>query len=238
MASLSLTDCAIWVGALDLSTEHNQVSLESRAAELDATTFGSGGWTARRGGLKSVSLNHQGFTNYAEPDATLSTNFLVTEVVTVSPTGAVGTVAYTFEGKRFNYQPIGGTVGEMAGFSGTAMGANGVDGLVRSTIIRPKASVSATGNGTAQQLGAVSASQYMYAALHVLSAGTTLTILVESDDASDFVGATTRATIGPITSAGGTWVTRVAGPITDTYWRMRISAITGTFSIAGVIGIQ
>jgi hypothetical protein len=37
---------------------------------------------------------------------------------------------------------------------------------------------------------------------------------------------------------GGTWGTRVAGPITDPWYRLRVTAITGTHTIACVAGIR
>jgi hypothetical protein len=45
-------------------------------------------------------------------------------------------------------------------------------------------------------------------------------------------------TFGPITTVGGTWGTRVAGAITDTWWRLRVTAITGTFQIACAAGFK
>jgi hypothetical protein len=72
----------------------------------------------------------------------------------------------------------------------------------------------------------------------VFSAGTTITVQVQSDDNAGMSSPTTVATIGPITVVGGTWMTPIAGPITDTYYRMNVSAITGTFSVAGAIGIR
>jgi hypothetical protein len=92
--------------------------------------------------------------------------------------------------------------------------------------------------GTGYQLGAVAATQYLYGALHIFTAGTTITVVLESDDNAGFSSATTRATLGPLTTTGGTWATRVAGAITDDYYRFRVTAITGTFSVAGSAGIK
>ena len=62
-------------------------------------------------------------------------------------------------------------------------------------------------------------------------------LTIESDDNGSFTSATTRATIGPLTATGGTWVTRVAGAITDDYYRFNVTAITGTFSVGAAFGI-
>jgi hypothetical protein len=117
------------------------------------------------------------------------------------------------------------------------LGTNGV-GVVRGGVAKAKGNVSSTGaTGSVQQLGDVAANEFLYATLHVFSAGTTITVQVQSDDNSGFSSPTTRATFSGVTTAGGNWVTRVAGAITDTYWRFNVSAVTGTFSIAGAIGI-
>ncbi|HEY9416720.1 MAG TPA: hypothetical protein VIQ30_18350, partial [Pseudonocardia sp.] len=86
-------------------------------------------------------------------------------------------------------------------------------------------------------VGAVASGQFAYAALHVFSAGTTMTVQVQSAATVGFASPTTRGTFSAATAVGGLWLTRVAGPITDTYWRLNVSAITGTFQVAGVIAI-
>jgi hypothetical protein len=112
-------------------------------------------------------------------------------------------------------------------------------GGVRGRVMKTKAVVSATGaTGTAQQLGAVASGQYLYAAFHEFVAGTTITGVLESNVDNTFGSPTTRITFGPITTQGGTWGTRVAGPITDTWYRLRITAITGSHTIACVAGIK
>ena len=101
------------------------------------------------------------------------------------------------------------------------------------------ATVSATGaTGTGVQVGTVAAGQYLYASFHVFTAGTTITAVLESDNASNFATAATQMTFGPYTTTGGRWGVRVAGPITDDYYRFRITTITGSFVIAGAAGIR
>ena len=126
----------------------------------------------------------------------------------------------------------------MAGFELASKGSS-IYGAVGGVLSVAKQTVSTTGaKGTAVEIGAISAAQFLYATLHVFSAGTTITVIIESDDNGSFTSATTRATLGPVTARGGTWLTRVAGPVTDTFWRMNVSAVTGSFVVAGAIGIQ
>ena len=110
---------------------------------------------------------------------------------------------------------------------------------MRGQLAKAKGNVSATGQlGSVLNLGAPTSTQYVYATLHVFSAGATITVEVQSDSSAGFGTPTTRGTIGPITARGGTWMTRVAGPFAaETHWRMNVSAVTGTHSVAGAIAV-
>jgi hypothetical protein len=239
MATFAFVDATTWIGGYDMTTDLNQVALNISADELDVTTFGSGGYRSRIAGLRTVEANFNGFwqAGTGTVDPTVFTDLAVVDrVVTMAPAATETSAAYMWQGGSFTYSPFG-QIGEATPFTLGYKGTNGV-GCVRGQVAKAKGNVSATGaTGSGLLLGAVSSTQFLYSTLHVFSAGTTITIQVQSDDNAGFSSPTTRATIGPITTAGGTWATRVAGPFTDTYWRWNVSAITGTFSIAGAIGI-
>lgn len=237
MATFAFDDATIWVAGYDFTTDLNQITLNISAEELDSTTFGAGGFRSRVGGLRSVDAQLAGFWQ-STPDSEAFTNLGGTtdRVVTVAPDSAETTPAYLFQAKQFTYEAFG-SVGDLTPFTLGAMGSNGV-GVVRGQVAKAKGNVSATGaTGSGVNLGAVGASQYLYATLHVFTAATTLTVIVESDDNGSFTTPTGRGTFGPVTTTGGTWMTRVAGPITDTWWRFNVTGITGTFQIAGAIAI-
>ena len=240
MVEFALVDAATWIGGYDFTGDLNQIGLQVSAEELDATTFGSGGFRKRAAGLRSVQASLNGFwssATSAAPDPQVMPDLGVTDrVVTMAPDDAEGSVAYFFQGAKFSTQMFG-QIGELTPFSVEVMGTDKA-GLVRGQVLKAKGNVNSTGaTGTALQVGAVASGQYLYAAFHVFSAGTTITAVLESDEDNTFATATTRATFGPITTTGGTWATRVAGPITDTWYRLRVDAVTGTFQIAGVAGI-
>jgi hypothetical protein len=111
---------------------------------------------------------------------------------------------------------------------------------VRGRLAAAKQTVSATGAlGTGLNLGALSASQYLYATLHVFAdaaSAVSLTVAIQSDDNSGFTTPTTVATVASSGGGGGTWITKVAGPITDTWFRFNVTAIGATLSLAGAIG--
>lgn len=240
MGSFALVDATTWVAGYDFTTNLNQMSISAEAEQLDSTTFGGGGWRSRAGGLKSVQAQLAGFWESAAsaaPDPQAFPDLGVADrVVTMAPTAAEGSVAYFAQLGKFGYQMFG-QVSELTPFSLSMTGTNGA-GLVRGQVAKAKGTVSAIGaTGSVVQLGTVAAGQYLYAALHTFSAGTTLTLQVQSAATVGFASPTVRGTFTAATTVGGLWLARVAGPITDAYYRLNVSAVTGTFQIAGAIGV-
>lgn len=239
MSTLALTNCFAYVAGYDFTSDSNTLQLQLDAAALDATTFGSSGWMENKAGLKSTAFNMGGFWQSAATDAVDPQAFGglgVSRVVTFGPTQTEGEVAYFFRAMKSQYV-LGGDIGTLMPFTVAAVGSDGV-GAVRGALIKKRGTVSTTGaTGTALELPAVAADESVYVALHVFSAGTTITVDVESDSTSDFESATKQGTF-TVTAAGGYWMTPKAGAITDTHWRLNVSAITGSFIIAAAIGIR
>lgn len=138
-------------------------------------------------------------------------------IITVCPTdGTDGEICYASKYVT-NYTPIDGTVGDVAGFSVSAQG----DSQLMHGYILKNCATAVTGNddGTAYQLGAVSATQKVIAALHVYEIdGGTLTVKCESDDAEGFPSTIARITFTGATDPTSEWK-EVAGAITDDWWR-------------------
>lgn len=239
MATLVLDDATIWVGGYDFTGDANQISLNVTVDQLDVTTFGSK-FRQRIGGLRDVQSQVAGLWSSgtsAAPDPHLFPDLGVADrVVTMSPAKAEGSVAYMFRAGKFGTQMFG-NIGDAVPFTLDLQGTNR-EGLIRGQVVKAKANVSTTGaTGTAAQLGEVAAGQFLYAAFHVFTAGTTITAVLESAADDEFTSATTRAMFGPITTTGGTWAARVAGPVTDTWYRLRVTAVTGTFQVAAAAGV-
>lgn len=240
MGSFIMLDCTTHVGGYDFTTDMNELSMTMEVDDQENTTFGGGGYKSRVGGLKDVKADLKGYwqsgtTSAVDPQ--VFSNLAVSQVITVTPAGVAAEAAFMFNAAHFSYEILGG-VGDVAPFTAN-MSSTGGAGSIRGQLAKAKGNVSATGAlGSVVNLGAASSTQYLYAAFHVFSAGTTITVQVQSDDNAGMSSPTTVATIGPITTVGGTWMTPVAGPITDTYYRMNVSAITGTFSVSGAIGIR
>lgn len=243
MTVVALLNAFCYVHAHDFTGDGNAMTFTGDVAENDATTFRSQGWkTFGPGGLKNGTLGMGGFWQSAATDAVDPVMWadlaIPDRVATFGDIETEGSPAYMWQGGHYKYD-LGGTIGELAPFTLEARNTNR-DGVVRGQLAAAQQVENATGVlGSAVQLTTVGAAQFLYATLHVLGTpGTTVTVQLQSDDNAGFTSPTTRATIGPLTTAGGTWTPRVAGAFADNYFRFNISAITGSFLLAGAIGVQ
>lgn len=241
MAVQVLTDALVLVNGADLSGYSNKVSVDAMVDELDATTFASGGWSEKVGGLAASEFMVEGFWDAGssvKPDDRLWTDLGTVAAWTATPAAAVGTVAY-FGNVLSGSHVVGGDVGTLAPFAARGMGSGRV--IQGQLLHSPGTARTATGTTTGVQLGALSSSQAMYAALHVCSvAGTTPSIDVTLQSASSQGGSYTDritfTTADDVTSE----LLSYAGAQTNTWWRVSYT-ISGTgpsflFAVAAGIG--
>jgi hypothetical protein len=245
MTATVLTDATIYADGFDYTTHANSVELSAEVDDQDITTFGGNGWKQLTGGLRECSASCDIFWQSAavdSPDGVDAENFShlghAGFPFSVGPTRTEGDTAYFFKASSYNYELLG-DVGDV---STSSLQVSGTDtqGLIRGKWAKIKGNVSAVGAiGSAVNLGAVSSTQFVYAVFHIFSVGTTLSWKLESDTSSGFATpANVGSTQGPFTTRGGTYMTRVAGPITDSWFRFNLTACTGTFSVAGAIAVQ
>lgn len=244
MSQLVLTQSKLFAAGYDFSGDLRAIALRLGADQKDATNFASGGTRKRLAGLKTGSFALEGYWNAASAavaaDDTLFGNIGLTGIpVTIIPqTGAEGEVCYSGNFDFADYVP-GAKVGDMFEFS-----SNGetTSEIARGTLLHNAARASG-GNGTIYQVGAVSATQKAYAALHILaltpSGSPTFTCKIQSAALVGFGSPTDRITFTSAAAVGGQWATPIAGPITDAFWRIvytltNISSITFAVSL----GIQ
>jgi hypothetical protein len=244
MAKFTLQNVRLFVSGADLTTVNNKVELSAEVEDQDATAFSPSGpaWTEVLAGLRMTEASAEGQWEAGDLTKVDNVSFAglgVSTPWTVCPVGAnVGDLAWLTAMMRTSYS-LGDAVGEVAPWSADGKGSWP---LVRGLIAHPPGTTrTTTGTGTITQLGAVAAGQSLYAGLHVLSvAGTTpaITVTIQSAAAVGFASPTTRLTFTSANSVGGE-VLRVAGPITDQYYRANWS-ITGTtpsFLFASSFGI-
>lgn len=247
MAKQVLLNVRTFAGGADLTGQSNKVEIGAEVEDKDATPYrpvGQGGWKEILGGLASVSITGSGQWEAGDPglvdDATWAAIQRRAPVPwTICPLSAAeGELAYATTALTTSYKQ-GEAVGEVAPWEANASG-NGL--ATRGTVMHsPGTARTATGDGTGAELGALAAGQRMLAVLHVLSAsGTTpeLTVSVESDADNTFSAPTVRGTFDMADSPGGQALT-VAGPVTDTWWRLSwvISGTTPSFLFVASLGI-
>lgn len=237
MATFVIKDTRLLVGGLDVSGSINECGVTYQAEIKDATVMNPNGARDKRSGLMDVALDHRGFWEDEPDEALFNAINGAEQIITAAPESAlVGGVGYSFKAQQASYAP-GARVGEMFGF---AVRAEGKGKLVRGTILL-NGTLTATGNTSPTLLGAVSAAQKVYAAMHVLAvAGTapTLNVKLQSDDASGFLSPIDRITFAQVTQPGAQFLSAV-GPITDTYWRVQytIAGTSPSFLVLVNVGI-
>lgn len=245
MAKTILTGVRLFTGGVDLTGVSNQVDVSCEAEVKDTTNFASGGWKEGLAGLCSTEIKAGGQWEAGDTSMVDDATWADLGGVgpwTICPVGAaVGDLAYLTSAMRANYS-LGGAVGDVAPWKSDAQGSWP---LVRGSVAHPPGTArTATGNGTAVNLGAVTAGQRIYAAVHVLSVSGTgtpsVTVTIESDDNSNFTSATTRLTATAATARGGQILRSSGSAITDTWWRAAwtVAGTTPSFLFAVAFGIK
>lgn len=242
-----LLDARLFVAGADLSGYSNKIEIKETAEVKKTTTWRSGGAEENKAGVHRTEWMAEG--NFeagdpSKPDDAFWTTGRSAAPWSAAPFGdsdlAAGSLMYLNKAVRSDYGFLGG-VGDVAPWSAQA---TSTWPLVRGRCAHPSGVArTATGNGTAVQLGAVSATQKIYANLHVQSvSGTstpTITVKVQSDDNSGFTTPTDRLSFAAKTAAGGEAL-RLDGAITDTYWRVAwtVTGSTPSFLFLVSFGIE
>lgn len=245
MAKTILTNVRTFAGGVDLTGASNKVELSSEVEDKDTTNYASQGYKEVIGGLGSAEISAEGQWEAGDPTKVDDASWaqlgsVIPWSVSANNGAAVGDLAYVVSALRSSYT-LFDAVGEVAPWSGDAKSSWP---LVRGQFAHPPGTArTATGTGTGLDLGAVTAGQRMYAALHVLSAsGTTpsITAHVESAPDNTFAAPTTRLTFTTATAAGGQALRTDGTAITDTWWRVAwtISGTTPSFLFVASLGIR
>jgi hypothetical protein len=245
VAQYVLKDCKLYVDGFDLSGDHNALSVQHTYDEVPCKVFGKAA-NFSLPGLSKIAFSHEGYmqangTTGVDDVYSARLGSATDAVITWCPaTGAVTERSYFSKGIPFSYEH-GGQVGEMYAF--TVSGAGRGQILVPGSIMKTGA-ITANGTSTAYQVGAVGATQSLYAAMHIVAVtGTnpTLDLLVQSDDAEAFASPITRVTFAQAAAIGAQWATPVAGAIADDWWRLSYTiggTNTPSFTVVVSIGIR
>lgn len=242
MSANVIKDAKLYLGSRNLTADIMAVAVNYSSEILDKTTLGDE-TRNKVGGLKGVTCNAEMLFNSATSEGYMFDRINAAgEPVTIGAnSGVAGAVAYLFKAAVASYGP-GASVGELLKLSFDAEASD--SDLVRGNILHVAAGAVASGSSTPQNLGAISSVQQLYATLHAIaaSAGDTLDIVIESDTLVGFTSPVTRATFTQIAGGvtAGEWLTPVAGPITDTWWRISwtIAGASPSFDFIVTMGIQ
>lgn len=244
MAKFVMLNARIYASGSDLTGQSTKIELPAQVDDKETTPFGLDGWKEYIGGLKSFEVSLDGQYEAGDAgkidDSRWAALGVAADPWTVYPAGSgqaasavadYGDLAYLSRALETSYT-IGGSVGDVAP---AKTSAKGNWPLARGISLHPPATArTATGSATVVNGGssmAVATGKCLYANLHVLSiAGTstpTITVLVKSDATGAFAGAeTTRISFTAATAVGGESL-RLAGPITDQFYRVYYT-ISGT----------
>lgn len=232
MATFVATDTRPFVGALDLTALTESVMFgDITAATVPFTNMASGGWVENKPGLISGEFTVNLFQDFAVGvnDDVLGQAGIGTQYAVTLLPNSTDVTAYLSRGYVGKRSPLTGGPGAAAKSTVTmpydTKILRGVRGEVATT-------ATVTGTGTARVLAGPSATQTLYATLHVTAySGLTNAIFtVESDDAVGFPSPITRLTFSTVTGTTSQFASVVGGWATETHHRLKWT-LTGVGSI-------
>lgn len=238
MSHFPLLNCKIILGQYDISGDTNRISIARSQQDLADDTFSATKThKARIGGLGDGVIGMAGLVELTDDgqDEIFSTNMSLSNIpLLISLLSAADFDRCKFGKIQQGQYQSAGKVGGRAEWS--------ADGRISDYVltdgnIMAVGTKTATFNGVARQLGAMTATQKMYATLHATAKNTFTSAVfkVQSDDNSGFTTPTDRITFSTVT--GLTAEHKVlSGAITDDYWRVICSSFSGT-SLAVTIAI-
>lgn len=233
MATFVIKDRPTWLGGVAIGSIAHTIAVDYGCEAQDNTVL-TDTTRSNTGGLETFGFSMDAYADFTTKDSELFSGVGSGVPLTLSSeTGADDEVAFLINATQLAHAPIGGNVGDMAGtnISGGAAGQ-----LVRG-IIEFNGSNSSSATTTGSQLGAVASGERIYANLHVTAAaGTTLDVIVQSDDNGSFTSPTNRITFTQATGITSEHLS-LAGAVTDDYWRISYTIAGGSFTFAVALGI-
>jgi hypothetical protein len=246
-----LTDVGVFVGGFDLTDGAASIEMGGTCAMLERPNFGSKGHMQFLPGLKTFNTEVGGLADYGSVTAVsnafklnaVGNQQVVTGLPNVSGTHAAGDPAHFTRALRSSFQSPQGAVGDVARYAISMMSDTP---MVDGSLLFPKAAVTSSSTGTVVAMAGPTASQYLYAGLHVFDvSGTspTLDVKIQSAALVGFGSPTDRVTFTQATGSSANtsqWATPLAGAITDGFWRVSYTvggSSTPTFQFAVVAGV-
>ena len=221
-------DLAPFTGTFDWDVNVNMV---------DNPRYDALGYKSIVPGICSGVIGTKGAADYATGGVSSLINVArareaFTEGIIIGGVNAVaGSAANFTRGLLMHWKSPAGNVGDLAAYE-MALGVDNapVDGYVAAPLATRGALT-----GTAVQLGALTGTQRLWAALYVLGGTfTSLSVLVQSDTVG-FPSPVTAITFATVSAAGGQFLS-LAAPLTDDYYRVSATIGSGTANYAVLFG--
>ena len=250
MGVTAIVNAFVYVDACDFTGAADELVVRAEAETRERTTLRNNGWRRHANTLKASTVSTNGFwssDSAADVDPTLFDQLGLDSGITAGMAEVEGELCHFMLQMQTEYTTPEGSVGDLGRYrlNSVGGGAHSHHGQIRGKLFKAYGSgavTSATGPiGTAIQLGAVPADKKLYGLLHLFGTpGSSITVVAQSDNAVGFPSPTNVATFngGAITTAGKFWLTPMSGAITDDWWRLNVTAITGDWVIAGSLGIR
>jgi hypothetical protein len=243
-----LKNVPIYLGEFALKTKSNTVEVSHEVEEKDVTHLGTDTKLAYPG-LFTTGGSIEGFMDLGVKagvaggvapmeqvlwDYIGQTSGIPFSIVEPGGGAAEASRAYLWRPGLISSPVFQGGAGDVHPFTITMPTFAG--DLVRGFLLEPEGNKTGSGNSTgfAKATLAPSATQKVYAALHVLDiddgspSGASLDVVIESSATGAWAGEeTTRITFATASDATSEWAS-VAGPITDTYWRAKWTLASAT----------
>lgn len=241
MAIQSWTGLSVLHGPLQIACNAKSLNAPEVSVEVLDKTALCDTWVQNIGGKKSWTWTAEVMQDFADDGLDEQEFALIGSTAPLSPLPAgstYGSVGYTMNAASFSYTPVQAEHGQLAM---GVLGGVGTGVAVRGFCLHPPATArTSSSSGTAVQIGAVSVTQRLYAALHVTSVSGTPTLDVKVQSAATEGGSyTDRITFTQVsTSITSQWA-NVAGAVTDTWWRVTwtIAGTDPSYEFAVVAGV-
>jgi hypothetical protein len=227
----------VLLGQIDLTSSTRSVTFgDLTRAMQDCSTFADGGFTCYKPGLISGMSTIEGNQNYDTGSVDdsfsvdeLGSQFVLTVIPTPTGTTAVGDAAWFTRGVEAKVNPLGGAKGEMASFT---LEVAHDTAAVRGVVAHLGTAVTTSASDSGVALAGPSASQRLYAGLHVtaFSGFSQAVIKVQSDDNAGFTSATDRITFATVTGLTSEFASVAGSFSTETHHRVTY-ALTGSGSL-------
>jgi len=243
MAASTLINSQIVVGSFDATTFTGSFDDAGTINMVESNVYGSGGFPRKYPGLRSYTNAIQGDADYAAGGiaAAFTPALLGTQqLVSIQPTGGTtaGDPSIFTQARLESINAPGGAHGEMATFGMTFVSDSE---KIYGQVAAPLAARTSTLTGTALAMTGPTATQRMWAGLHITAvSGTTPTLVAKLQSATlvGFGSPTDRITFTSANAAGWQFA-YVSGAITDGFWRavLTIAGTTPSFTCSLVFGV-